>query len=146
MGQAFDKDGEMLNEAYGQTKRDVFDKLIEKHPDAAEIRIRSLHEGLPENDTPTPVVSGGPSTEMPRYRCFKEVWALKIKRIDVIEDGPAVSHGLITPTDDGYSPFIADHAYMLKHQPQVGGYYVVYKDGYKSFSPEAAFEEGYTRI
>ena len=84
--------------------------------------------------------------EMPRYRCHKEVWALKIRRIDVIEDGPAVSHGLITPADEGYAAFIIDHAYMLKHQPRVGGYYVVYKDGYKSFSPAEAFEDGYTRI
>ena len=30
--------------------------------------------------------------------------------------------------------------------PEVGGYYVVHKDGYKSFSPANAFEEGYTRI
>jgi hypothetical protein len=30
--------------------------------------------------------------------------------------------------------------------PQPGGYFVVYKDGYKSFSPAKAFEEGYTRI
>ncbi|MCK9988658.1 MAG: hypothetical protein AzoDbin1_05130 [Azoarcus sp.] len=28
----------------------------------------------------------------------------------------------------------------------VGGYYVVYEDGYKSFSPAIAFESGYTRI
>ena len=35
---------------------------------------------------------------------------------------------------------------MLKHQPTVGGYYVVYKDGYKSFSPADAFESGYTRV
>ena len=30
--------------------------------------------------------------------------------------------------------------------PRVGGYYVVYADGYKSFSPATAFEEGYTKI
>lgn len=35
---------------------------------------------------------------------------------------------------------------MRKHKPEVGGYYVVYKDGYKSFSPAAAFDEGYTLI
>jgi len=33
-----------------------------------------------------------------------------------------------------------------EHNPQPGGYFVVYKDGYKSFSPAKAFEEGYTRI
>jgi hypothetical protein len=33
-----------------------------------------------------------------------------------------------------------------KHKPEVGGYYVVYKEGYKSFSPAGAFEEGYALI
>lgn len=36
--------------------------------------------------------------------------------------------------------------YIKKHKPVAGGYYVVYKDGYKSFSPADAFEDGYTRI
>jgi hypothetical protein len=35
---------------------------------------------------------------------------------------------------------------MHKHKPQVGGYYVLYKDGYASFSPASAFEEGYDLI
>ena len=30
--------------------------------------------------------------------------------------------------------------------PHVGGYYVLYEDGYESFSPAKAFEEGYTRF
>jgi len=34
--------------------------------------------------------------------------------------------------------------YLAKHKPTSGGYYVVYKDGYESFSPAQAFEEGYT--
>lgn len=33
-----------------------------------------------------------------------------------------------------------------KHGPQVGGYYVVYADGYISYSPAAAFEDGYRLI
>jgi len=89
---------------------------------------------------------------MPRYKSHKTVWALKIKEIvkdsDLAQkenretDGSAV----ITPEDKGYGPFRVDHEYMRKHNPQVGGYYVVYADGYKSFSPAKAFEEGYTRI
>lgn len=35
---------------------------------------------------------------------------------------------------------------MAKHKPVAGGYFVVYEDGYESFSPAKAFEEGYTRI
>jgi len=36
--------------------------------------------------------------------------------------------------------------FLAKHKPEVGGYWVQYADGYQSFSPAAAFEEGYTRI
>jgi hypothetical protein len=35
---------------------------------------------------------------------------------------------------------------MTKHAPEVGGYYVVYADGYKSYSPAKAFEDGYTQV
>lgn len=41
MGQAFDRDGNVLGEAYGETKRAVLDKLERMHPSAHEIRIRS---------------------------------------------------------------------------------------------------------
>ena len=91
-------------------------------------------------------------TEMPRYRCHKQVWALKIAAIEFDEhkagaenhatDGSAT----ITPSEKGYAPFKVDVAYVRKHQPRAGGYYVVYDDGYKSWSPAAAFEAGYTRI
>jgi hypothetical protein len=87
--------------------------------------------------------------EMPKYVCHKEVWALKIKEIK--RDGEGENRetdgsAIITPEEVGYAPFKVDHAYVSKHKPEIGGYYVVYKDGYKSFSPAEAFESGYTRI
>ena len=79
-------------------------------------------------------------TEMPKYKCNKEVWALKIKMYGVNEtDGS----GLITPEDSAYGAFEVSKEYLEKHKPEPGGYYVVYKDGYKSFSPAKAFEDGY---
>jgi hypothetical protein len=40
-----------------------------------------------------------------------------------------------------------DLNFLRKHNPlAIGGYIVVYSDGYKSFFPAQAFEEGYTRI
>ena len=93
-----------------------------------------------------------PQMEMPKYLCHKEVWALKIKSIlkdsDVAKlDGNRETDGsaMITPEEKEYAPFRVDHEYMRKHNPQPGGYYVVYEDGYKSFSPTGAFEGGYTR-
>jgi hypothetical protein len=81
--------------------------------------------------------------ELPRYRCHKEVWALKI--LD-IENRPHEAGAWIKPMDEGYGAFHVDDAYIIKHGPEVGGYYVVYKDGYTSYSPAQAFEEGYTRV
>lgn len=77
--------------------------------------------------------------EMPRYVCSKMVWALKIADINV-------ETLTITPADEGFAPFEVDREYVEKHRPHAGGYYVVYADGYKSFSPMKAFVEGYKRM
>jgi len=90
------------------------------------------------------------SREMPRYNCHKQVWALKIAAITFDSDEAQKTNretdgsATITPAEEGYAPFKVDRNYVRKHNPQVGGYYVVYKDGYKSYSPAQAFEEGYT--
>lgn len=80
--------------------------------------------------------------EMPRYTCHKKVWALKIQNIL-----PSPTHeGAILSFDErGFAPRHVNQAYMQKHDPKVGGYFVIYDDGYESFSPARAFEEGYTR-
>ena len=92
------------------------------------------------------------STEMPKYKCIKDVWALKIKSI-VFDSDLASQTGretdgsaTITLEEEYYAPFKVDSSYVRKHNPVAGGYYVVYKDGYKSFSPATAFEEGYVLI
>jgi len=88
---------------------------------------------------------------LPAYQCHKIVHALKIKAIlnpnrdiDQEDDGERI----LTFADEGFEAgaFTVDGAYMRKHKPQPGGYYVVYEDGYKSFSPAQALEAGYTRL
>ncbi len=96
--------------------------------------------------------NGDCQAEMPRYLCHKKVHALKINSIvydsEVARtlnretDGSA----MIQPEEPGYAPFKVPADYVHKHKPQAGGYYVVYDDGYKSFSPAEAFESGYSRI
>jgi hypothetical protein len=88
------------------------------------------------------------ATEMPRYQCHKKVWALKIAQIIDPTEERNQSDGsrVLVPAEAGYAPFRVPHEYVHKHNPHVGGYYVVYDDGYKSFSPASAFETGYTRI
>jgi hypothetical protein len=113
--------------------------------------------------------------ELPRYQCHKEVWALKIadivhekppiflrptcrgcfafhsacghcERCDWERTRGPVLGAYIVPAEERYGKFYVDGGFLLKHAPQPGGYYVIYKDGYKSFSPAEAFEAGYTRV
>ncbi len=83
-----------------------------------------------------------PQREMPKYRCHKVVHALKIGIINW--DDTSADFGMMTPADEHYAPFRVDCKFMAKNEPVAGGYYVVYADGYKSFSPAEAFEAGYT--
>lgn len=83
------------------------------------------------------------AAEMPKYECYKKVWALKIAAIEFAEDGTAK----IAPKDAGYATFeVSDFRSKFHGSEDDLGYYVVYKDGYKSWSPTLAFEEGYKRI
>ncbi len=74
--------------------------------------------------------------QFPRYKCHKEVRAVKIVH---------VAGDTIVP-EMGYAPFAVSAEYLEKHKPQAGGYYVRYADGYASYSPSKAFEDGYTPI
>jgi len=127
MGQAFDKYGHVLGEAFGETKADVFNELMKKHPDANELRIKTIDS---------------PAMELPKYRCHKVVHALKLSALTHEPDGGAK----LIPAEEPYAPFAVDAEYVKRHRPQPGGYYVVYDDGYTSFSPAKAFEDGYTKI
>jgi len=96
------------------------------------------------------------SIEMPRYKCHKEVWALKIaaiKRDGEGEDRETDGSAVITPADSLYAPFRVDHAWMVRN-PKVaeGGYFVQYQrqpgetEFYTAYSPADAFEDGYTLL
>lgn len=79
---------------------------------------------------------------MQRFKSHKVVEAAKI---EVIEYPGAGAAGAILYFSDFHQSHVS-HAYMVKHKPEVGGYYVKYADGYESFSPAKAFEEGYTAV
>lgn len=82
--------------------------------------------------------------QMPQYQSHKKVWALKIADLKPRE--PDDGTLLMTTDDPRYAPLVLDADYVAKHKPQAGGYFVVYADGYKSWSPAEAFEAGYTRL
>jgi hypothetical protein len=90
---------------------------------------------------------------LPKYRCHKVVGAVQINGIDhkqnpdITGNSAAGSYGaIITPRHSTLHAFEVSAEYVIKHRPEVGGYYVVYEDGYASYSPAEAFESGYALI
>ncbi len=116
----------------------------QKSPDIQQV-------GEPDQNETKKDEIGMTGQEMPRYKSHKTVWALKIKSIAFDSDKARETNretdgsAIITPEEEGYAPFKVDSAYLRKHNPQVGGYYVVYDGGYKSWSPADVFIDGYTR-
>lgn len=111
--------------------------------------------------------------ELPRWKCHKEVGAFRITSIDREEQPPFRSavckgafalgtacgrcercewvkehpHPLYTLRSSDPKMFaVVSSLYIDKHKPHVGGYLVEYDDGYLSFSPGDAFDDGYARI
>ena len=94
--------------------------------------------------------------QMPRYKSHKEVHALKIKEVIVhahpntsfddseFEKSEDFEGGHLMPEDEKFAPIPVDADWFRKHSPRGPGYYVVYQDGYKSWSPVEAFESGYS--
>lgn len=85
-------------------------------------------------------------SKYPRYKCHKIVDGFKILRIASGELSPAEGSAKVFnlwPVDHDLDPVEVSPAWMAKHQPKEGGYYVMYQDGYASFSPAKAFEDGY---
>ena len=79
--------------------------------------------------------------ELPLYNCHKQVRAAKIKDIVVNQEN---GFGTLYFEDPTLTPQTVTAFYMGKHDPKAGGYYVQYAEGYQSWSPAKAFEEGYT--
>lgn len=76
---------------------------------------------------------------LPEFDCHKRVRAAKIVDVMLVEDPKGASLVL----DNGQATPV-DLAWIDKHTPSPGGYFVVYQDGYTSFSPAEAFESGYS--
>lgn len=86
-------------------------------------------------------------TDLPKWKCHKEVQADKI--VDEGYDGN--THAVSLKLESGESIVVRVLSPFWERLPPgekstVGGYYVRYEDGYESWSPAKAFEDGYTRI
>lgn len=76
--------------------------------------------------------------DMPRWKCHKVVRAMKISGVD--------RSLLRLYLDGGRQTIGVTQTWWEKNNPAAPGYYVVYNDGYASWSPAGAFEDGYTLL
>jgi len=79
-------------------------------------------------------------SKLQEYRSHKVVRACKIKSVKLKPGGSAI----ITPSKG--KKFAVSHLYVKKHNPIAGGYFVVYEDGYQSWSPGDVFDAGNTKV
>jgi len=81
--------------------------------------------------------------ELPLYQCHKRVRACRIHAIDYDDEK---AQWVVTPAEPFLDPFRVHPQFVAKHAPKAGGYLVQYSDNYLSYSPQAAFEEGYAEV
>jgi len=75
--------------------------------------------------------------ELPVYQCHKLVRAAQITAVE-----PSKMLHVVLHLNGGFEVEV-NNDWTHKHSPRIGGYFVVYDDGYTSFSPCKAFEQGY---
>lgn len=82
-------------------------------------------------------------SDWPRYESHKIVQAAPI--VDIIDHGGTLSI-LVKPYDDHrVERFVPTEPGMIA-RAEVGGFAIIYSDGFKSVSPQTAFASGYTRL
>ena len=80
---------------------------------------------------------------LPRYKCHKVVRAAKIELVTY--GGGSITGSALLDLVGGHSRHVREE-WAERHNPEAGGYFVEYEDGYTSYSPAEAFEAGYTLI
>jgi hypothetical protein len=84
---------------------------------------------------------------LPPWQCHKTVWAGQITGIIGEPGVDEKPHTVVVAAPDGTTASVAirvGQEWFAKHEPEVGGYFVLYENGYQSYSPADAFEDGYT--
>lgn len=104
--------------------------------------------------TDHPEVAPGPSeraaaAKLPRWRSHKQVWADRIiERRYYSETADGGERTEVWTLEGGgvIQAFGSLRSRVPTDRSPVGGYYILYDDGYESWSPASAFEDGYRRV
>lgn len=85
---------------------------------------------------------------LPRYQCHKIVRAAKIVGTTTTGGSNHLGMHLALKDVPDFAPFVTTQwvGQHVKGPDVEGGYLVMYDDGYTSWSPAKAFEEGYTLL
>lgn len=93
MGQAFDSNGNVLGEAFGDTKSGVFDKLNAEFKQAHEIRIKSLVENIASaKETRDPLVPRDRMLQFFKYEHLPERLRAASEPFCVLAEKVAADH------------------------------------------------------
>ncbi len=88
------------------------------------------------------MIEGTAPADWPRFRSHKNVRAVKI-----ISTGSGAGAGLIRAALESGQSVVLDTTLNPQFRDvESGGYLVAYADGYMSYSPAKAFEDGYSRL
>lgn len=109
--------------------------------DALPAESKEVREDVPMTATQVNQTQSKPDPlfSLPEYQCHKKVKAAQIIGIKPLPDCCVLE---LKIRDETIFYEVSD-SYRVKHNPDFGGYYVRYEDGYESYSPAAAFESGY---
>jgi hypothetical protein len=85
--------------------------------------------------------------QLAEWKCHKIVKAGKILPVQILDDEGEGTSLVMVEGHDGTSCSISiATGAFARGMPKPGDYIVIYEDGYKSWSPAKAFEDGYTRV
>lgn len=79
------------------------------------------------------------------YQCFKKVAAAKIEQV-LSADADGRTLRFAADADGNIPQIVVPADFVRANGPKAGDYFVQYADGHQSFSPPAAFEDGYSVI
>ena len=86
-------------------------------------------------------------SQLANWKSHKIVKAGKVMPVQITADeGEGTSVITIEDGNGAACKVVVPENFFARGTPQTGDYIVIYDDGYKSWSPAKAFEEGYTRV
>jgi hypothetical protein len=85
-------------------------------------------------------------SDWPKYESHKVVQAAKIVWVGKSAPDGAKIVISVEAVEDGPREYFEPTVPEMAQKAEVGGYAMLYPDGFKSISPAKAFEEGYTPV